>query len=55
VHKLLLLSMLIATFVLPMRAARDASAVRGLRHAISSMSIFVAIYVLLLIYVIPRI
>lgn len=54
-HKLLLMSILIATFVLPMRAARDSSAVRGLRRTVVGMTFAVAIYVLLLIYVIPRV
>jgi uncharacterized membrane protein (DUF485 family) len=54
VRKLLLLSILFATFAVPMRAARDASAVRGLRRTVVGLALFVAAYVFALVYVFPR-
>ena len=53
-RKLLLMSMLLATFVLPMRAARDPNAARGVRRTVISMAICVVLYVFGLLYVLPR-
>lgn len=53
-RKFLLLSILLTTFVFPMRAARDPSAVRGLRRAVVQMAIYVCVYVVAILYVLPR-
>ena len=53
-RKLLLLSLLIATFAVPMRFSRDPSVVRGLRRTIATMTVVVAVYVMLLVYVFPH-
>jgi len=37
-----------------MRFARDRSAVRGLRRTIATMAAVVAVYVVLVVYVFPR-
>lgn len=47
-RKLLLMSILFATFALPMRGAANPSAVRGLRRAVVGMFVCVALYVLML-------
>jgi hypothetical protein len=52
--KLLLHSILLATFALPMYAARDRSAVRGLRRLVAWMALFVGFYALAIVYVLPR-
>jgi hypothetical protein len=52
--KLILLSLLFATMVVPMRAARDASPARGFRRALVWMFSVMAIYLVLLLYVYPR-
>lgn len=52
--KLLLMSILIVTFALPMRASRDPSPVRGLRRTVVGMTIFVALYILGVVYVYPH-
>ena len=52
--KLVLISVLVATLVLPMRAARDRSPARGLRHAVLWMSAFNFLYLLAVIYLLPR-
>ena len=44
--KLILVSMILATVVLPLRAAADANAQRGLRRAVWSMIVFNCLYVL---------
>jgi uncharacterized membrane protein (DUF485 family) len=54
VRKLLLLSILLTTFALPMRAARDPSAIRGLRRTVIGLALFVAAYVVAVVYVFPR-
>lgn len=51
---LLLMSLVVVTFALPMRFARDASAVRGLQRTIVAMAVAVALYVIALIYVFPH-
>jgi hypothetical protein len=53
--QVLLFSLLIATFAIPMRAARDRSAVRGLRHSIVGMVITLFMYVIAIVFVLPRI
>jgi hypothetical protein len=53
-RKLLVMSILFATFVVPMRAARDRSALRGLRRALVVVSLYAAAYILLIVYVVPR-
>jgi hypothetical protein len=52
--KLLLISIVLATFVLPLRAARDPEPVRGLRRAVVGMAVFVFLYVLGIVYILPR-
>jgi hypothetical protein len=47
-RKLILMSILFATFVIPMRAARSRSAVRGLRLSLLGVAAWIAIYVGLL-------
>jgi hypothetical protein len=54
VQKLLLVSILLATMVLPMRAARDPSAVRGLRKALLWIVGFDVCYMLALLHLYPR-
>ena len=41
--------MLFATFALPMLAAGNDSAVRGLRRAVTGMALFIAVYVVLVV------
>ena len=53
-RKLLLLSIVIATIALPMRAARDRSAVRGLRRTVGGMALVVVLYAVAILYVLPR-
>jgi hypothetical protein len=48
VRKLILMSILFATFVIPMLAARSQSAARGLRLSLVGFAAWVAIYVVLL-------
>jgi hypothetical protein len=50
----LLFSILVATVVIPARAARDANARRGLRKAVISMLVFSFFWVLALAYEYPR-
>ena len=52
--KLLLISIVIATFVIPMRAAGNRSPVRGLRRAGAGMAAFIALYVFAILYLLPR-
>ena len=52
--KLFLMSIVIATFVIPMRAAGNRSPVRGLRRAVAGMAAFIALYVFGLLYILPR-
>ena len=54
-HKFLLLTMLLATALIPALAARDPGAKRGLRRTIANIAIFDLIYMLALIFVYPRI
>jgi hypothetical protein len=52
--KLILLSILIATFAIPIRAARDPDVVRGLRRTVSLMALWIVIYVFAIVYVLPH-
>jgi hypothetical protein len=54
-EKLLLVSILISTMVLPMRAARRPHPVHGLRRAILYTLIFNALYAFAILYIYPRI
>lgn len=53
-QKLLLVSILIMTLVLPMRAARHRAPVHGLRRAILYTLIFNAFYAFALLFLYPR-
>jgi hypothetical protein len=50
----LLFSILVATVVIPARAAREANARRGLRKAVINMLVFSFFWVLALAYEYPR-
>jgi hypothetical protein len=52
--KLVLISILFATVVVPMRAARDESPSRGLRRAVLLLAAFDLFYALAVVYVYPR-
>jgi hypothetical protein len=54
-HKFLLLTMLLATAIIPMLAARDPGARRGLDRTIVSLAVFDFVYLLALVFVYPRI
>jgi hypothetical protein len=43
--KLLMMSVILATFIIPMRAARSSSPVRGLRRAAVQMLGWIAFYI----------
>ena len=47
-HKLLLMSLLIMTFLIPIRSARNPNAMLGLRRAIFGMAAWVGVYVVIL-------
>lgn len=53
-QKFLLLSLLVATVVIPMQTAKDRSARRGLRRTLLWMAVFNAVYLFSIIYVLPR-
>jgi hypothetical protein len=53
-RSLLLISILIATVAIPVRAARDASARRGFRRALLQMALFNTIYLLACAFVYYR-
>ena len=53
-QKLLLISLLVATVALPMRAARDSSAVRGLRKTVLWTVALNVLYLIAILYVYPR-
>jgi len=50
-----LISLLIATFAIPIRLAGQRSGVRGLRRAVVATAITVFVYVLAIVLVLPRI
>jgi hypothetical protein len=54
VGKLILLSLLIGTLVIPMRASRAPSAALGFRRTLFWLFSFNAIYLFLVLYVFPR-
>jgi len=51
VKKALLMSLIIATFVIPIRGARNLRQKRPLKHAVTQMAIFIVLWVLTLKYV----
>lgn len=51
----LLFSLIVCTFVIPFWAARDRSAVRGLRRTVIAMLVVIAIYVMGIVFILPRI
>lgn len=52
--KLILLSLLFATLIIPMRAAGDSSPGRGFRRLLFMLLSFNALYLFLILYVYPR-
>jgi hypothetical protein len=46
--KILLMSIILLTFILPMRAATNKSAVRGLRNAVLGLTAWISFFVVLL-------
>jgi hypothetical protein len=54
VGKLLLISVLVATIALPMRAARHPSPARALRRALAWTSAYYAFYLVAILWVLPR-
>jgi hypothetical protein len=54
-HKLLLMSVLLATAVIPAIGAHDPRAKRGLRRTVTRMLLFNALYLLAVVFVYPRI
>ena len=53
-QKFLLISILVATFAIPMRAAADPSPARGLRRTVLWIAAFNVAYVIAIVYVLPR-
>lgn len=53
-QKFLLMSILIATVVIPMIAASDRSAIRGFRRTVVWMAAFNLFYLFAIVYVWPR-
>jgi hypothetical protein len=53
-RKLILVSILFAMVVLPIRAATDPSPRRGLRRALVGVAAFNVLYLLAVLYVLPR-
>ena len=54
VEKFILVSILLATIIVPMRAARDESPARGLRRTVLWMMTFNLMYLIALLYILPR-
>jgi hypothetical protein len=54
VQKLILVSILIATVVVPLRAAKSPSALLGLRRVVLMMLAFEVLYLAALLFVYPR-
>lgn len=52
--KLILISILFATVAVPMRAASDSSPTRGLRRAVGLLVCFNLLYLILVVFVYPR-
>jgi hypothetical protein len=53
--QVILISLLVATFAIPMRAARLRTPIRGLRRSIVGVVITVLAYVIAIVFVLPRI
>jgi hypothetical protein len=54
-RKLILLSLLFASVMIPIRAARERNARRGLRKAIFATLVFEVFYLLAIVLVYPRV
>jgi nitrate reductase NapE component len=54
-RKLIIISILFATVVIPIRAARERSARRGLEKALFAMLVFDVFYLLAVVLVYPRV
>jgi hypothetical protein len=52
--KALILSVVVMTFAIPIFFSRDARAKRGLRRTVVAFGLFCAVYVLVLLFVLPR-
>ena len=52
--KLILLSVILASVAVPLAAARDGQAVRGARRTVLLMSLFNLLYLLGVLFVLPR-
>jgi hypothetical protein len=52
--KFILISIIFVDILIPIWAARDPSAIRGLKKALFYMGVFNAIYLLLVMFVYPR-
>lgn len=53
-QKLLLLSLVLATVIVPIQAARNESAVVGLRRTVVGVIAWIAFYVAAVVYIVPR-
>jgi len=53
-QKFILISILFADVLIPLWAARDAHAIRGLKKALFYMCIFNAMYLVLVMFLYPR-
>jgi hypothetical protein len=53
--KAILLSMVAMTFAIPIYFARDKREKRGLRRALLAFGVFCAVYVFLVLFVVPRV
>jgi hypothetical protein len=53
-RKLILVSILFAMVVVPMRAATDPSPKRGLRRTLVGLAAFNVLYLLAVLYILPR-
>lgn len=53
-QKVILVSILFANVVIPIRAARDRSARRGLRKALAGMLLFEVAYLVAVLFIYPR-
>ena len=54
-HKFLLMSVLLATAIIPALASRDRGAKRGLDRTIVGLALFNVVYLLAVMFVYPRI
>lgn len=53
-QKLLLLSLVLAIIMIPLQAARHESAIVGLRRTVLGLMAWIAIYVVAIVYIVPR-